>query len=233
MLELLYPPRCIFCNNIIPINEYKKLDICISCFGKIPWIKEPACSKCGRAIANTGLCTDCKKIEHSYVKGWIALEYDDMVKSAIYRFKYGNSPRAAKAFSEMMYRAIKDKNIEQIKFDFIVPVPIHKNRLNKRGYNQSELLAKALSKKMNIPYKNMLKRVKDTKPQSGLSPRQRVNNISGAFKVTKTRKSQNKNILVIDYIYTTGATIDACAYSIIDTIGQNAIYYYILTSVNN
>lgn len=232
MLELLYPPRCIFCDNIIPINEYIKLDICASCLDKIPWVADLVCPKCGRTVAKGGLCEDCVKSKHSYIKGWVALEYDDRVKSSIYRFKYDHSPRSAKAFAEVMYRAYSYKDIKQMKFDMIVPVPIHKNRRRKRGYNQSELLAKELSKKLNIPYRNILKRVKDTKPQSGLSARQRYNNMVGAIEVNKCDKFVNKKILVIDDIYTTGATVDICADSIIDTMGQNAIYYYILTGAN-
>lgn len=238
LLNWLYPPRCVFCNNIIPIDKYNKFDVCSNCIEKIPFIKEPTCYKCGKNISQIKeLCNDCSKTEHIYTKGWIALEYNDMTKEAIHRFKYNNFPRYSKTFAEIMYKAMKDKNILDYKFDLIVSVPIHKNRFNKRGYNQSELLAKELSSKLNVPYKSLIKRIKDTKAQSSLSPKERYNNLKEAFEIDIKEafkiNNTNKNILIVDDIYTTGSTINACANRLIDIGINNIIYYYTLAGTSN
>lgn len=236
LLNWLYPPRCIFCNNIIAIDKYNKFDVCSNCIENIPFIKEPTCNKCGKILNHIGeFCSDCLKIKHIYTKGWIALEYDDMTREAIHRFKYNNCARYSKALVEIMCKAMEDKSILDYKFDLITSVPIHKNKLKKRGYNQSDLLAKGLSHTLNIPYKSLIKRIKDTKAQSSLAPKERYNNLKEAFEIDNKEKTKftNKNILIVDDIYTTGSTINACADKLIDIGINNIIYHYTLAGTSN
>lgn len=234
ILNWIYPPRCVFCHNIIPLNKYTKFDVCDKCIDHIPFMNKPNCIKCGKSIeAENQLCKDCLKDKHFYKKGWIALKYDDMIKESIYRFKYDNCALYSKTFAQIMYQTIETKDIINYKFDIITYVPIHKNKLKSRGYNQAKLLADELSIKLNIPSKNLIVRTKDTKPQSNLSPKERFNNLKGAFKLSSNQKLINKNILIIDDIYTTGSTINACANTLID-IGYGVdIYYYILAGTSH
>lgn len=234
IFDWIYPPHCIFCHNIIPINNYNNIDICDMCVENLPFMKEPTCNKCGITIDDEKkFCVKCSKNEPLYNKGWISLEYDDMVKEAIYRFKYGNCPQYSKTLSYIMYSTLEYKDIKNYDIDLIVPVPIHKNRYKKRGYNQAELLSKELSNKLNIPWKNVMLRTKDTKPQSSLSPKERNNNIKDAFEIYDIKNIRNKKILIIDDIYTTGSTIDACTNTLIDTGIVSDIYYYILSAIKN
>ncbi len=105
------------------------------------------------------------------------------------------------------------ENIEDYKnIDYITPVPIHKNRMRTRGFNQSYILAKEISKYINIPViPDLLLRTKNTKAQSGLTPIGRENNIKGAFVFNKNYNIYEKNIAIVDDIYTTGSTINECA----------------------
>lgn len=231
LIDWIYPPRCIFCNSIIALNKYNGFNICDRCNEVLPFMKQPYCSKCGKTVDSCNdICYDCSKKEFSYEKGWIALEYNEMTKETIYKFKYQNCPNYSKTLAEIMYKAMDDKSILNYKFDLITSVPIHKNKLKKRGYNQAQLLAKQLSLKLKLPYEDIIIRIKDTKPQSSLSPKERNNNLNQAFKAIDNKKIFNKKVLIVDDIYTTGATINACVDSIIDIDTNNIVYYYILSA---
>ena len=111
----------------------------------------------------------------------------------------------------------------------IIPIPIHSNRRKKRGYNQCEELAKVISKKLNIPMNaSVLIRKKETKPQSGLSFTQRKNNMKDAFELKNTFDIYHKNMLLIDDIYTTGATINSCS-KLLKKKNANEVYFLTLS----
>lgn len=229
ILNWIYPPRCIFCNNIIALNLYSGFDVCQNCIPKLPFIKEPTCKKCGKSIkSDNELCDDCLIHTHSYKKCWVAVEYDDMVKESIYSLKYKSCPNYSKSLAEIMYIAMSYKDIFDYKFDFVTSVPIHKNRLKTRGYNQAELLAKQISSRLNIEYKNLLLRIKDTKPQNILSPKERYNNLKDAFILNDNNLKSGSKVLIIDDILTTGATVDICS----DMLAKSGleVYCYILSA---
>ncbi|NMA84513.1 MAG: ComF family protein, partial [Epulopiscium sp.] len=112
---------------------------------------------------------------------------------------------------ENMYSKLKDTGFFH-QIDLIIPVPVSKERLEERGYNQAEEIAKHLSKISKIPYnRDILIRKKDTRPQSGFNPNQRTKNIRNAFVTTSQLPAKHKVILIIDDIYTTGSTINECS----------------------
>ena len=122
-----------------------------------------------------------------------------------------------------MYTQLKQTTFFH-KIDLIIPVPVSKERLKERGYNQAEELARHLSKISEIPYnKDILVRCKDTKPQSGFSQVQRSNNIKGAFKCISGLSKMDKVILIVDDIYTTGSTINECA-KVLKESGPHKVY---------
>lgn len=214
ILDWLYPPRCIFCRSIIPIEQYKGLNICSKCCKHIPWY--------GFESHNY--------IKESFKDGWISLYYDEMVKSAVLSLKYNNCPQYARTLAFIMYKYMCQVSFK-VKIDYFMPVPIHKKRKRIRGYNQAELLAKELSRLTKIPYITNLKRIKNTKPQNTLhGVEARYNNLKNSFSLEKPEILKNKNIMLIDDIYTTGATLKMCAATIIDNSDCNGIYYYILSS---
>ena len=136
--------------------------------------------------------------------------YEGSVKDSVLRFKYSKRAEYAKFFSEAIF-AFSENNIKSWNIDLIVPVPIHPSRKRKRGYNQAELLAKELSRLLNIEFdSDVIRRVKKTKPQKELKNRERIQNLLEAFEFNKKKKVKG-NILVVDDIYTTGSTIDSMA----------------------
>lgn len=221
-MRLLYPPRCTFCEEILPLTVDNLL--CYDCKEDYPLIEDPVCKKCGKQLAHDDdCCLDCKNTEHLYEKGIALYPYEGTIKEALYRFKYGGRRKYAQFFAKNMYTKLKETTfIHEV--DLIIPVPVSKERLKQRGYNQAEEIAKYLSKISRIPYnKDILIRNKDTKPQSGFSPSQRAKNIKDAFKCTGQLMNKYKVILVIDDIYTTGSTIDECS-KILKNSGAGKVY---------
>lgn len=212
ILDLIYPPRCIFCTSIIPIEKEK--GICEECRKNLSFIKGKVCKKCGKPLEESlskEVCSDCKENPPGYEKGQAVFIYEGLVKDMIYRFKYGGHREYAKYLGKLMAIQIKEEGIRG-DIDLIIPVPIHSGRKKKRGYNQCEELAKVISKELNIPMEtSILIRAKETRPQSGLSTIQRKNNMKNAFKLNDNLDICHKNILLIDDIYTTGATINSCS----------------------
>ncbi len=166
-----------------------------------------SCCTCGKKmIENKGLCDDCfSKIERNK-RGTAACRYEGILKKAIHQFKYKGVLPLVDRFSQLMCRFIDD-NIEMSRIDTIVPVPLNRSRLRERGFNQSRLLSLALSKKYGVPVSSCLVKRKATRPQSGLRRAERQNNLKRAFAVKHPKRIKEKNILIIDDVYTTGATV--------------------------
>ncbi|MCR5255684.1 MAG: ComF family protein [Acetatifactor sp.] len=220
--ELIYPKRCPVCDKTAPFGE----KICPGCREELKIITSPWCMKCGRKLEEEGAyCKDCLKKEHRFVCGRSLYEYKS-VYGSIYRFKYENRPEYGEFFGEEMYRNLKSF-IDYTKAEGIVPIPLHRKRQRKRGYNQAYLLAKVISEGTDIPlYPNYLKRVKNTAPLKLLPPAQRQNNLKKAFIV-----SQNvvklKSIIVVDDIYTTGSTMDEAATALLES-GVREVFFVTL-----
>jgi len=200
LLNLIFPPRCIFCENLMPADT--RINICKSCADTIPLSNSYMYLKTDKTeYANTDACD---------VFLWV-YQYSGAVKAAIRRYKFHNKPSYFRTFSQILAYEIKNKlDIENI--EMILCVPLHKQRERMRGYNQARLLSRAVSRELNIPDKsNLLVRVKNTKPQSLLGKEQRSENIKGAFRVVNENEIKGKKILLIDDILTTGATLNECA----------------------
>lgn len=219
-LDLLYPPRCIVCDKVISSEE----TVCPACRKKIRFVQEPACMKCGKPLLDgrKEFCGDCERKTHYFVQGKSLWLYESEMKRSIYRFKYQNKREYAKGYAREIANRyghwVGVKNIQAI-----VPIPLHKKKQKKRGYNQAQILAKELGRIWGLPvYANLLIRIRDTKPQKTLNDAERKNNLKKAFKTTENIV-QLKHILLIDDIYTTGSTLDAAAEALL-AAGAEEIY---------
>lgn len=138
--------------------------------------------------------------------------YDGALKEAIHRFKFNGRKRLAEPLGMLMVHYLSSAptlNLEEI--DLIVPVPLHRKRLRERGFNQAEMLANVISRYHGKPVQNVLERHKNTHAQFDLDREERFTNIIDAFRVKNGEKMLNKRTLLLDDIYTTGATIAECA----------------------
>lgn len=215
--ELFFPKqyKCIFCGC-----ETGNYAICDKCNASLPYISEPICEKCGGHKSGAGdVCIECKDKNLYYEKCYCVFDYIDDVQSKIIAFKQGGYKHIGETFAYV----INDKfqTIDN-KIDIIIPIPISKERLKERGFNQSEVLCQELDTKLPIS-SNLLSRIRNTPHQTGLSKSNRLKNLEGCFEVTNKKAIKGKRILLIDDIYTTGSTLNECAKTLI-TCGASTVY---------
>lgn len=223
---ILFPRRCPVCNKTQRFNREK---ICPDCKLKLVYITEPRCKKCGKQIMKMEqeYCYDCKNKKHVFKSGVAGFSHIGEIKKSIYKIKYDNKREFIDFYTEELMRRY-GREICGWKCDALIPVPLHRSRKIKRGYNQAEIIAKKISKLSGIPvYTNVLKRVKKTRPQKELNDIERKKNVENAFKIDKNIVKLRKVILVDD-IYTTGSTIDACAKQLVMN-GVQEVYFICLS----
>lgn len=171
------------------------------------------CNKCKIKLQKNAICKieDYKKTSSYFNEHIYLFQYTGEIRDTILQYKFNEKSYIYRTFLEFI------KNNENIcaqikKYDIIISVPISKKRLNTRGYNQSSLIAKNLAKELNIEYsEKILIKTKDNKPQSEMKQDTRKSNVSGVYKVVNEQRINNKKVLIIDDIFTTGSTADECA----------------------
>lgn len=222
ILDLIYPRRCPVCNAVQP---YQKGSICPECLGKLKKVEQPQCFKCGKMITDVEeeYCQDCVTVPKSFQRGYPVFEYTEGIKHAIHDFKYKNQQSYAEFFADCIYQYY-GRQLEKLQVDGLVPVPVHARKRKSRGYNQAELLAKTLGVKLRIPvYPQYLVRCINTNPQKELDDISRMKNLKNAFKIGKNA-IELKKVLLVDDIYTSGATIEACT-RVLLSAGAEKVYY--------
>ena len=214
---LLYPSRCPICDRPVwPSSER----ICLSCLKTLKPIGSSFCEKCGKKVsAGMRICADCGRTRHAFSRSRGAFEYGPLSK-AMYRYKYLGRREYSHVFSELTYSQLADY-IHGCGADMIAAVPVSKKKLLKRGYNQAGELAKGISDLSGIPYfEGALLRVRDTAPMKLLSPSERQKNLKNAF-ISNANVVKSKRVLLVDDIYTTGSTMDACSRALFDAGAEN------------
>ncbi len=209
ILDLLFPRRCPICGQIIVPKEDL---ICPGCVKKLSWVRGPVCKCCGKEIISGTVeyCPDCAAHPRSFSHGMALLNYNEISAPSLAMIKYHNRREYLDFYAKAAYRKYGE-NIARLGPDLIIPVPVHNSRLKKRGFNQTEEFGKCLSRYVKIPMSSaFLTRSKKTAPQKNLGPALRLKNLEQAF-CCKKMPSRVKKVLLIDDIYTTGSTAEACA----------------------
>ena len=220
--KLIYPSTCPLCGELLADSE----DIlCDDCKPAVPYISQPVCLRCGKEIedAEKEYCLDCTRKPKSYVRGFPAMNYVSPVKESIAQFKYHNKSGYAGFYA---YEIIKThgRDIASVSPEVLVPIPVHKKKLGKRGYNQAEVLTDALGDKLGIAVDaKLIRRDINTLPQKSLDPDMRQKNLERAF-ILGEKKVQYKKVMLVDDIYTTGSTIEACT-KLLRAAGVDEVYY--------
>ncbi len=207
--NLLFPPRCIFCDGILDFRT--TINVCDKCKNTVPAPKGLRCTYCfrkTRGYFGTDLCHHCRSKRPYFDRVVSVFEYDGLVRDCVIRLKFHKRTDHASAMGH--YMALKAEDFGNA--DILIPVPISKERMYERGYNQSELFTKTMSKRLNIPMiTNALYKIKDTPPQSTLKFERRAENVKGAYKVYKPELIKGKNILLTDDVTTTRSSLNECA----------------------
>ncbi len=206
LLDLLFPRRCPVCDKPVPFGDM----VCPECSGHPKRIKEPFCLKCGRPAAEEEeYCSACREKEHSFDCGRSLFFYPTVV-TAMYRMKNDGRQEYADYFSAELAKGL-GRWILSIRPQVLIPVPMHPEKQKKRGYNQAELIARGLGKRLGFDIDAALvTRASATAAAKRMGEQERAAALKKAFKITRNSVKWTK-VLIVDDIFTTGATVDAVA----------------------
>ncbi len=220
LLKVLYPPVCPFCER-----RLFSTGVCRECMPRLPFIEGNRCMKCSKPVYAQEIeyCMDCAKTNHSYEEGRALFLYNALVQQSIAGFKYKNRREFSASYSRLMIQEMGEI-WRRWDCEAVIPVPIHAKKKQKRGFNQAELIAKDIGEYLCLPCDaNILYRCINTMPQKEFSPAERRKNLEKAFKI-KQNSVEYKKVLLIDDIYTTGSTVDACA-DVLRQAGVQKVYF--------
>jgi ComF family protein len=211
IFDFFLPRFCPGCNKKLPLNEEA---VCIDCLSSILIADEI------RLEDEYDRNFSSKKIIKDFYSRFV-FETDKTLQSVIHALKYQKKFKLGMYLGEILSEGIKTRNWQ---IDLIVPVPIHPLKKVERGYNQSDYIAKGLSKSLKIPYSTkLIKRTRHTESQTKLKMKERAQNVADAFVVRDPQKIIGKNILLVDDIITTGATIQECGRALVKC-GAKTVY---------
>ena len=229
ILDAIYPRRCPICDVIL---REKSMMCCNECKDSFQLVGQNICYKCGKPVVeDVEYCFDCTKKKFSYIEGRSVYIYNDSMKESIARFKYKGRVEYADYYVYNMINNLGDY-IERLGVDAIIPVPIHRLKLNKRGYNQAEVIANKLGRAMNmLVIPTALVRVVNTSAQKELDNKQREKNLRHAIRLNPKINIPDdvKKVLIVDDIYTTGSTVNACAKELVYNKGIDV--YFVAVSI--
>jgi competence protein ComFC len=200
LADLFYPQRCVGC-------EKRASDLlCRACFEALPRIGRPTCARCGTPTAfETFVCDECKNVDFGFESARAPLRYTGVGKEIVHTLKYRGYTRVVERLAAPLMLGVLDSGD---RFDTVVPVPLHRSRLRRRGFNQAELLARGVAKRINAPVSDTLQVVRKTRDQVELSAAERRINVEGAYSAQGRVRGR---VLLIDDVFTTGATMSTCA----------------------
>jgi len=209
VLEFFLPRFCLFCG--VAVGEDAEVAVCPECEAGIEWVASPVCPCCGLIFPSREgadrVCGACTTDPPPFARARAAAVYDGPAAEAIKRFKFNRRLVYLPVMQTWLKRPYCRELLEGA--DLVVPVPLHSRRLRARGFNQALLLARGLG---GAPVaREALVRVRHTAPQIGLNPKERRENVKAAFAVPDSGQVKGKNILLVDDLYTTGATVRECA----------------------
>lgn len=214
LLDLVYPKNiyCMSCGR--PIAEHALFSLCDSCVRMLSYADAVCCSRCGRPMNAThpkALCEGCQQEQRHFEAGITCVRYSVRERELVHDFKYHGKAYLGEPLGELMCERLRYENFRE---DLIVPVPMYPAKERKRGYNQAALLAKQVARSHGKPcFPHLLRRTRDTEPMSRLTAEQRRANAATVFCVRGGLEHLvfEKTVLLIDDVFTTGSTADACA----------------------
>jgi ComF family protein len=201
ILNLLFPVSCILCGA--PVLERRLGPVCPACWSTLEPLRPPWCLQCGMpADAIEGLCRACRLSDHSFDFARSVFLFNDPLREIIHHLKYSDRVSLAPPLGERLRECV---NREGFQAQTVIPTPLHRSRERQRGFNQAELLARALNRSLDT---RLLKRRKNTPTQTGLTRAQRRLNLAGAFEASR---KVPECVMIVDDVYTTGSTLNEIA----------------------
>lgn len=221
MTDLLYPRRCVLCDEVLP---YGSGALC-GRHGDLPYVGQPCCLRCGKEIESEEreYCRDCEKHDRAFDRGFPVFNYVEPVKSGVLAIKYHNRQEYCDFYGDEIAKRVRPF-VNRYGIDGVAYVPVHRKKLRARGFNQAYVLAKRAASALGLSLmRDALVRKNYTAPQKELDNVQRANNIKESMAVGRVYP-ECRNILLVDDIFTTGATVDVCA-GLLKEAGAQHVYY--------
>ena len=213
LYDLVYPPHCPVCQKHLTFPDSDEI-LCPDCRGTLIRNTPPFCPKCSRHLDDIGLarCLPCRGEPLQFDFAWAACLYMDPLRELIIQFKYHQKTCLRGPLARCVTDFVRAYDLDIQQFDCIAAVPLHPVRLRERGYNQALLLAEQITEAYHIPLSvGNLVRARNTKQQTLLSEKERWTNVHGAFRINRPAGFFRKNVLIIDDLLTTGATVSEAA----------------------
>ena len=213
IVDLIFPPCCPICKR--RGESFHPPRLCPQCQGEVKLIVSPLCTICGLPFtAGEGedhLCGDCLTERRYFTTARAVGIYQGTLQKAIPMFKYRMNTPLIKTLGDILITNC-ERLLNPFAYDLLIPVPLHRSRLRERGFNQALILVREVENKIHLPldYLN-LQRIRDTQPQTSLKEKERKKNVRGAFGLREEQKVKGKTILLVDDVYTTGATVNECS----------------------
>jgi ComF family protein len=206
--QLIYPKVCLRCNA----EGSNSMDLCERCYQQLPWI-EHACARCALPLSASDAvtCGACSNRDVKFERAYAPFLFEEFIRDTIYQFKFNQKLNQGKLLAQLLLKYIEQKHAPIP--DLIIPVPLYKKRLRKRGYNQALEIARIVSKhlKCGLAYQEIY-RNRDTSVQMELPAKQRYKNVKNAFSLKENANIlKNKHICIIDDVMTTGNTVNEVA----------------------
>lgn len=209
-LDMLFPPRCAACGRLLSGGTPMRL--CPACAARLEYVPDRACKICARPLRQDALlCDDCEEQRPAFRMHISCCIYDDMVRDLMLSFKFHHRPELHRLFADMLIERIRSiPGFPQP--DCVVCVPMSADSLQKRGYNQSELIARRVARQLGWHFQtDALQKARDTQTQSTVQKYQRAENVRGAYAVAPGISFAGQRVLVVDDVYTTGSTMNELA----------------------
>jgi ComF family protein len=224
LLDFVYPQTCPLCRN--PLKREEK-DVCDECWKALALLPSPYCPYCKSFLEGADEIPNhqCPYLSTSEDRRIVAVRslgtFDDHYQKLVHRLKYEKKIPLGKRLAQSLGESMAEEK-EFTGCDMVIPVPLHRARERERGFNQSEVLAKGISRAIGIsPTKGILKRKRNTKDQTYLNAQQRAENVRGAFVVRRADSIIGKKVILVDDVMTTGATLNECARMLLDSGAKN------------
>ncbi|MBE5816773.1 MAG: ComF family protein [Clostridiales bacterium] len=217
--------HCICCEDRSDLH-INGVPICSVCSSKLPWLGDKVCTKCGRALPTEGsLCNTCSKNEILFCRGMGVFEYKGLARDLVHSLKYGKNRWLTHPMALLMAKRFNESGI---KADAVTFMPMHERRLNERGFNQAREIALHFSKATDIPFIDLLlKRINTPKQSRSLHASDRYKNIKNMLTVhphiEDSGEINEKRIVLIDDVYTTGASMNEAARALLSA-GAKEVY---------
>lgn len=208
---------CVFCGIQLP----EKNGLCLDCHKKLPLILGERCSACGAELDGIfEVCSKCmQEDKRIWSSAFAVYRMEGIARELIHKLKYNKETAVARTLALNTVQSIDRNFLKDV--DLIVPIPLHWTRELLRGFNQSALICKFLEYFLNIPSKNILKRIKITPKQANLTRTQRKKNLIGVFSLKKDENYKNRTILLVDDVMTTGTTLSVASKILLEAGASN------------